>query len=402
MRTRRLLALAIVVSLVPEAFADRRVDDSSSSTRDDSLWSEVESRNSSRSGRNKCGIEQRDGKIRVRSNGKGGSAAYVSAWGTDWTDSFVLEFEHTLSSKRPGKSSQSATSGVSLGFGDFDAAAGWTDGVNVAVVRTKAARQLVASVRVGGAVVETSSVAIGTGAHDLRIEWSSFGGEVSMSVFADGGAAALLAVSGLEERFAGLESEGIGISMFGTSTANFRFDASFDDITVSGDDHDDADDGYDDDDGADDADEDGDDEAEESAGAADFDAALAAADAASALPTIEAEVDDAADVAVLRTLKWDAAAGEFTLVTVRLSDAAVTGSVTWEPTARQLEEYEESIAALDVATVGLADAAALAFAAHPGASFHEAELEDEDGVVVWKIELISAAGTEIEVEVAAD
>jgi hypothetical protein len=357
--------LAVAV-FAPQAVAERRRDDSSSNTRDDSLWSETESRDSSRSGRNKCGIEQSGGKIRIKSSGKGGSAAYVSEWTADWTDSFVFEFEHLLASARPGKATQSATSGIALGFGTFNAAAGWTDGLNVAVVRTKTVRQLQATVRVGGATP-------------------------------------VLTVSGLEERFAGHEAEGMGISLFGTSTGNFKFDASFDGVSFSGDDFDDADDdGYDDDDGDDDADEDGDDGAEESADAAAFAAALAAADAESALPTFEAEVDDLANVAVLRTLKWDAADGEFVLVTVRLSNATVIGSTSWVPTARQLDEYQESIDALDVATVTLGDAVAQALAANAGATFHEAELEEEEGNAVWKIELLSAAGAEIEVEVAAN
>jgi hypothetical protein len=273
----------------------------------------------------------------------------------------------------------------------------------VAVVRTNTVRQLQATVRVGGAVVQTVTGSIGTGAHDLRVVWTSFGGEVSMSVFADGSGTPVLTVSGLEERFAGHEADGMGISLFGTSTGNFKFDASFDGVSFSGDDFDDADDdGYDDDDGDDDADEDGDDEAEESADAAAFAAALAAADAESALPTFEAEVDDLANVAVLRTLKWDAADGEFVLVTVRLSNATVIGSTSWVPTARQLDEYQESIDALDVATVTLGDAVAQALAANAGATFHEAELEEEEGNAVWKIELLSAAGAEIEVEVAAN
>ena len=398
-----IVAVIAVAAFAPDALAERRRDDSSSNSRDDSMWSETESRDSSRNGRNKCGIEQKNGKIRVKSNGKGGSAAYVSEWTADWTDSFVFEFEHLLSSSRPGKSSQSATSGVAFGFGTFNAASGWTDGINVAVVRTKTVRQLQATVRVGGAVVQTVTGSIGTGAHDLRLVWTSFGGEVSMSVYADGRGTPVLTVAGLEERFAGHEAEGMGVSLFGTSTGNFKFDATFDDVLFSGDDFDDDDDsGYDDDDGADDADEDGDDEAEESADAAAFAAALAAADAESALPSIEAEVDDAAGVAVLRVLKWDAAGADFTMVTVRLSDATVIGSTTWVPTARQLEEYQESIDALDTATVTLGDAVAQALAANPGATFHEAELEDEDGGVVWKIELLSAAGAEIEVEIAAD
>jgi uncharacterized membrane protein YkoI len=80
----------------------------------------------------------------------------------------------------------------------------------------------------------------------------------------------------------------------------------------------------------------------------------------------------------------------------------VVASTSWVPTARQLVEYQESIDALDVATVALGEAVAQALAGNVGATFHEAELEEEDGNAVWKIELLSDAGAEIEVEVAAN
>ena len=259
-----LCVICAVVSASP-CYAERRQDNGNDGARDPSLWSETESRTNSGSGKSMCGISETAGKIRIDSKkGKGGSAAYRSAWSVDWTDSFVMEFEHELKSSRPSKTSQSASSGMALGFGTFDAASGWTDGVNLVVTRTKTERTLTASVRVGGVVVDSATANLANGAHDLKLVWTSVGGAVSLAVKLDGSTSPLLSLTGLETRFAGHEAEGMGVSLFGTSAGNFKFEASFDNVSFSGDDYNDADDsGFDDDDGADDADEDGADDTNE-------------------------------------------------------------------------------------------------------------------------------------------
>jgi len=261
---RTLLCFMCAVVSASPCYAERRNDDGTG-TRDDSLWSETESRTYSGSGKSKCGISESNGKIRIDSKkGKGGSAAYKSVWSVDWTDSFVMEFEHELKSSRPSKTSQSATSGMALGFGTFNAASGWTDGVNLVVTRTKTERTLTASVRVAGVVVDSATANLATGAHDFKLVWTSFGGAVSLAVQLDGSTTTLLSLDGLETRFAGHEADGMGVSLFGTSAGNFKFEASFDDVSFSGDDYNDVDDsGFDDDDGADDADEDGADDTNE-------------------------------------------------------------------------------------------------------------------------------------------
>jgi len=130
--------------------------------------------------------------------------------------------------------------------------------VNLVVTRTKTERTLTASVRVGGVVVDSATANLANGAHDFKLVWTSVGGAVSLAVRLDGSTSPLLSLSGLETRFAGHEAEGMGVSLFGTSAGNFKFEASFDDVSFSGDDYNDDDDsGFDDDDGADDADEDG-------------------------------------------------------------------------------------------------------------------------------------------------
>ena len=254
-------SVAVACLFTMPSFADRRHDDGADGVRN-SMWTEKESRNNSRSGKSLTGISESKGKIRIDGKkGKGGSAAYVSAWEVDWTDGFVLEFEHELSCGRPKKLGQSATSGLAMGFGedvDFDPAAGWADGINVAVVRTKTGRSLQVSVRIGGEAVDSPPVQLDSGAHDLSIVWTSVAGAVSMDVMADGSATPLVSVDGIETWFAGHEAEGMRISLFGTSSGKFKFESTFDDVSYSGDDFDDDDDaGFDDDDGANDADEDG-------------------------------------------------------------------------------------------------------------------------------------------------
>ena len=258
--------VAVALLFAVPTSADRRHDDGADGVRNSSMWSQTQSRNSSREGKSLTGISESKGKIRIDGKkGKGGSAAYVSAWEVDWTDGFVLEFEHELSCGRPKSVGQSATSGLAMGFGTFDAAAGWTDGINVNVVRSTAGRSLQVSVRIGGVAVDSQSVQLDSGAHDLSIVWTSVTGAISMDVMADGSATPLVSVDGIETWFAGHEAEGMGISLFGTSSGKFKFESSFDDVSYSGDDYDDSDDaGYDDDDGADDADEDGSDDSDDS------------------------------------------------------------------------------------------------------------------------------------------
>ena len=259
-------SVAVACLFTMPSFADRRHDDGADGVRNSSMWSQTQSRSNSREGKSLTGISESKGKIRIDGKkGKGGSAAYVSAWEVDWTDGFVLEFEHELACGKPKSVAQSATSGLAMGFGTFDAAAGWMDGINVNVVRGTAGRSLQVSVRIGGVAVDSQSVQLDSGAHDLSIVWTSVAGAISMDVMADGYATPLVSVDGIETWFAGHEAEGMGISLFGTSSGKFKFESTFDNVSFSGDDYNDSDDaGYDDDDGADDADEDGSDDADDS------------------------------------------------------------------------------------------------------------------------------------------
>ena len=407
---RTLLSVLCAAVLVSPSYAERRQDNATIPTLDSSLWSvPIQSRTNSGSGKSKCGISEKAGKIRIDSSkGKGGSAAYKSAWIVDWTDSFVIEFEHELKCSRPTKTSQSATSGLALGFGTFDAASGWRDGVNVVVSRTKSARTVTASVRVDGVQVysQTATLAV-TGPHDFKLVWTSLvNGAVSMAVQLvnpDESISPLVTLSGLESRFAELVAEGMGVSMFGTSTGNFKFEASFDDFSYSGDDFDDVDDSdFDDDDGDDDADEDGDNGGDDSTAAADFNSALDAIFVASNLPLLEAEADFQSGVSVVKALQWNAANDKLVQVVVN-NTGAILRNITWTPTAAQSDKYADSISVIGSIQVSATAAVSRALVSYPaGTTVHAIELEEEDGRPQWKVELVTASGVEIEELIWAD
>jgi len=410
---RTLLCVVCAVISANPCYAERRNDDGTG-TRDDSLWSETESRTYSGSGKSKCGISESNGKIRIDSKkGKGGSAAYQSAWEVDWTDSFVMEFEHELKSSRPSKTSQSATSGMALGFGTFNAASGWTDGVNLVVTRTKTERILTASVRVAGVVVDFATANLATGAHDFKLVWTSFGGAVSLDVQLDGSTTSLVSLTGLETRFAGYEAEGMGVSLFGTSAGNFKFEASFDDVSFSGDDYndsddsdfDDDDDGFDDDDedgDRDDADEDGDSNGDDSAEAATFNLALNAIIDESNLPLLEAEFDVEGGILVVKALQWNAPADKLVKVVANATTGTIIGlPLSWTPNASQRDKYEDSISVINLVVLSAQDAVSQALDSNPGATVHAIELEEESGRPQWQVELVTASG-ELEVPIWAD
>jgi uncharacterized membrane protein YkoI len=391
------------VSVNP-CYAERR-NYNDDGTRDDSLWSETQSRDSSRSGKSKCGISERADKIRIDSKkGKGGSAAYESKWLMDWTDSFVIEFEHELKSGRPKKTSQSATSGIALGFGLLNPASGFPDGVNVVVSQTKAARTLTATVRVAGAVVKTEKVNIGSGAHDFKLVWTSVGGAVSLDVQRGVSTTTLVSLTGLEDRFYGYEDEGMGVSLFGTSSGNFKFEASFDNFSCSGDDQDDLnDDGFDDDDDGfddddedgdrDDADEDGDSNGDDSAEATRFNFALGAIIDYSDLPLLEAEFDVEEGSLVVKALQWDAPAGQLVKVVAFATTGTIRGlPLRWTPNASQRDKYADSISVSNSVVLSAQNAVLQALDSNPGATVHAIELEEESDAPVWEVEIVTASG----------
>lgn len=438
--TRRFsIAASAMFALVvaSAASAERRIEDATNPARNDLWWAEVESGGPAPAQQGKCTIQELGGKVRITSlQGRGGSATYRSRWALDWTDSFVVKFEHQLSSGVPANNVQSATSGVALGFGLLDPGAGWTDGVNVQARRTRTASRLELVVRRNGGVTGLSFVHLPPGAlQQVRLAWTSIGGAVSLRVMVGSSSAPVLSVDGLQSRFSGREGQGMGVSMFGSSTANFRFESSFDNFEVSGDDHDDADDSaFDDDDGMHDDDEDGvpgnDDHSNDDDGDDDNDdgdddnddgdddddddndagdaagtltaSAFASASSGGPFPLLESETELRAGVWTVERRMWNASAGRMVRQWVIPATGDVVQSVSSVPSASELAEWQAEIVRLPLLTVPLSAAVAQVELASPGARLKEAKLDVRLGVPWWEIEYRAATGAERETRIRAN
>jgi len=376
-RIAALLALASTAT----ALADRRVDNASTSQRNNTFWSETESGGNTPSTINKCVIEQVGGKIRINSlGGRGGSAAYRSRWVNDWTDSFTLEYEAEFRSGTPASTAQYARTGLAMGFGTFSSINGYSTGAHVQVTRTRTSRRLEIITRVDGAVVDVQSAWIAAGVHNYKLAWRSVGSTATLDVYVDGSATPLLSASGFESHFGAFTGTGMGIALFGSSAGNFKFENKFDNLRLSGDDHDDSDDsGWDDDDGIDDDDEDGI-RGNEQLGAdaliAGMNAAIAA-NAANGDTVLQVSAEDGG-VEVL-FMESDT---EVRSVRVLASGATIVGN----PRLADQKELE-AIAISPLVTVSVASAINAAAAAYPTALIHEVELKDEDAGPTWKVDI---------------
>jgi uncharacterized membrane protein YkoI len=188
------------------------------------------------------------------------------------------------------------------------------------------------------------------------------------------------------------------VSLFGYSKNNLAFSSSFDDFEFFGDLHSDSNDSQwcDSDDHSDDDDSghgSGHGSGPESVSA---EAIAGAVNAALALypdsEVLEVEAEDGTievvlpnGAASLRVLRLDATTFALLSSVTRAADA----------------EDQARIAALPTVTTFADQAALAAVALHAGAMVKEVELEFEDGGLVWEVELQSATGGEIEVEIPA-
>lgn len=183
------------------------------------------------------------------------------------------------------------------------------------------------------------------------------------------------------------------------------------------------DDGNDDDGGDgrgdDDNDDDDDNGGDETVGGSDFAASLDAALAASALPILEAEAELEGGTTFVEVVQWNAGAGQLVRVLVLASTGTVASTVAWTPSAGELSDYAEAIAAIPQVAVPASAALNAALAARPGTRPHSIELENEDGFAdgggddgddddnggivgpVWKIELVNPNGSTFEYAVPA-
>ncbi len=87
-------------------------------------------------------------------------------------------------------------------------------------------------------------------------------------------------------------------------------------------------------------------------------------------------------------------------VTVDLG-GAVLSNIDYTPTPSQASRIESIRSLLGSLTVGMAEAVTTAIANYPLATVHEAELKVEQGGLMWKVELVTAALVEIDAWVDA-
>jgi hypothetical protein len=413
--TIALLLAALSVGAAPSALADRRSDDANDGIRDDSLWRERESYRTSGSSRKKCKVSETAGAITFESQlGKGGGAAYLSAWRTDWTDSFSVTFDATFSAPASSKASRAAFSGIGFGFdaeSAYNVAKGFRDGVQVEMQQTKAGgRTLQIVARKNGSVIAQSAKrALAAGEHSFEVAWiaNPTTRAVTLQVFLDGNVGTPFSeLTGFGSLLTGRTGQGIGTSLFGYSTGNQRFASSFDDFDWFGDDHaedgDDDDSGWDDDDdhfddhgghGSDDGDDDSDGSDDDGATVAQFSAAL---DVASGLYPDGVLLKAEAEYGWIdMVLSNPATSAEVRFVRVSAADGSVLVDSTRAPRPDEVEALVVSLLVTVDPRDALADAAATVAV---GSTVHEVELESEDEGPVWEFEFVTPAGGEAERE----
>lgn len=416
-----LVLASLSMGLVAPAMADRRSDDASDGLRDDSLWKERESYRTSGSSRKKAKVSETGGQIQFESQfGKGGGAAYLSAWATDWTDSFSVTFDASLSSPASNKNSKAAFTGIGFGFdseSSYNVAKGYRDGVQVEMQQTKAGgRTLQIVARKNGTVIAQSARrSLAVGQHSFEVAWvaNPVTRAVTIQVFLDGNVATPFSeLSGFGSLFTGRTDDGIGTSLFGYSTGNQKFASSFDNFDWFGDDHgedgDDDDDGWgDDDDHFDDHGGHGDDDDSDDDGSDDGDDdAVTVAGLTAALDTAFTLYPDGVLLKAEAEYGWidmvlsnPATASEVRFVRVSATDGSILVDSVRTPRPDEVEALVVSL----LVTVDPRDALVAASATVAGGStVHEVELDAEHAGPVWEFEFRTPTGTEAEREQPAD
>ena len=427
---RRIAALASL-ALAASAFADRLPDAFNDTTRNGALWTEAES--ASATG---CKVAETGTKLRFTSQGLASGASYLFTKRIDWNDGFVIDWSQSSNISPSIYATRNGRAGLAIGWGAFDNRTGFSEGINVEVVRTKTWRRLVLSLRKGGVTVDTAAVTIGTFEYDYRLVVSS-GIGISIDVFRDGETSPVLSMDGLETVFGNRMASGMAAALIASSHNTVTLDCRLDDFKFWGDQFDDStdrlmndsdganddddEDGYDDspdeadedeegdddsgdDDGDgddDDGDDDGDDGASSLAGP-DFIAAVNAATGGNGLPILEAETDRVGAALAVEVLQWNQATGRLLKTRVNATTLAVLSTSSWVPTAFQLARIQPELDALDDVTVSMADAVDFALSIPAGSTMYEIEIDVEGGLPYWKAETRSPAGAKLEKRIRAD
>lgn len=404
-------ALAVALGLSPVAVADRIPDGFDDGVRDDSLWLEQESTRASG-----CRVREAGGSLRFESQGYASTAIYRSTKRMDWNDGFVVDWSQLSTISTSSYSTRSGRCGLVMGWGTLDIAAGFADGINVEVVRTKTSRRLMLTVRKAGQVIDSASYTIGIGEFDYRVVWSA-GFGVSLDVFVDGGVSPVLSMDGLETVFSSRMNVPLNVMLMARHSTGIQMDCRVDNFKLWGDLYDDTTDKFfddgdsadddDDKDGYDDVPDTGDDDGEdESDGAVarsvdvdDFVAALDVADATSAHPTLGSEVERSGGTVLVNVLKWNSAANSLVEVRVIAATGTVANVRAWVPTTAERARIQEELDA--VGGVGTSARSAILSAVGGGATAAGIELEAEDAGPIWKVKFVTPLGVEEEAEVDA-
>jgi len=119
---------------------------------------------------------------------------------------------------------------------------------------------------------------------------------------------------------------------------------------------------------------------------------------------VEGDDESGADdntASIIEVTQWNSKSNQFVLTTVDAATAAILSSVTFGPAGSQAAKMAAIMALIDTLNVTVGDAVALVAADFPGAGFHEVELKAEDLGLVYKVEIITASGLELDVWVDA-
>ena len=431
---RRIAAVASFASLASaaiasSALADRLPDAFDDSVRNGALWAEAESASSSG-----CKVAETGTKLRFTSQGLASGASYFFTKRIDWNDGFVIDWSQSSNISPSIYATRNGRAGLAIGWGTFDNRTGFSEGINVEVVRTKTWRRLVLSLRKGGVTVDTAAVTIGTFEYDYRLVVSS-GIGVSIDVFRDGETSPVLSMDGLETVFGNRMATGMAAALIASSHNTITLDCRMDDFKFWGDQFDDStdrlmddsdganddddEDGYDDspdeaeeedegdddsgDDDGDGSDDDGDDDdGASSLSGPDFVAAVNAATGGNGLPILEAETDRVGAILAVEVLQWNQATGRLLETRVNATTLAVLSTSSWVPTAYQLARIQPELDALGGVTVSVADAVDFAVSIPVDSTIYEIEFDVVLGLPYWKVETRSPAGAELEERIRAD
>lgn len=245
-RISAIAACATIATLASLASADVRSDDFSSPARDTTQWNEIESYRDTVALRDKVGISQDGGMVRINGlGGKGGGAAFTSTYKIDWNDGFRARFRVEADSFTATLPTQSAVVGLSFGFDPtFSVTRGHRNAIVVEIESTPLGRTVQIAFRKGALTLAASpKVPLAAGWHDFEFEFTTDGPDntASMSLYAHGDMTPIASVPVFPGP-TGFDAKPVTAAIYGLARGTPRFAASFDDFQFEGDIYGDSDD----------------------------------------------------------------------------------------------------------------------------------------------------------------